>query len=102
MKNNNIIFDIKFNKTCENIQLTNFKIVEIILKALALPFIFLIKIYQLFISPLLPSSCRFIPTCSAYTKEALEKYGLFKGLWLGLKRISKCHPWGKSGYDPVP
>jgi putative membrane protein insertion efficiency factor len=77
-------------------------IVEDVLKVLALPFIFLIKIYQLFISPLFPSSCRFVPTCSAYTKEALEKYGLIKGLWLGIKRISKCHPWGKSGYDPVP
>lgn len=77
-------------------------IIDRIVKLLALPFVFLIKVYQLFISPLLPSSCRFVPTCSAYTKEALEKYGLFKGLWLGIKRISKCHPWGKSGYDPVP
>jgi putative membrane protein insertion efficiency factor len=102
LKNNNIIFDIKFNKTCENVQLAYTKIVENLLKLLALPFIFLIKIYQLFISPLFPSSCRFVPTCSAYTKEALEKYGLIKGLWLGIKRISKCHPWGKSGYDPVP
>lgn len=73
-----------------------------ILKVLAFPFIILIKIYQIFISPLFPSSCRYTPTCSQYTLEALKKYGLLKGLWLGIKRISRCHPWGGSGYDPVP
>lgn len=71
-------------------------------KLLALPLIILIKIYQLLISPLFPSSCRYTPTCSHYTYEALKKYGLFKGSWLGIKRITRCHPWGGSGYDPVP
>ena len=102
MKNNNIIFDIKFNKTCKDIVMILEEYAKYLMKLLALPFILLIKIYQLLISPLLPSSCRFKPTCSQYTKEALEKYGLLKGLWFGIKRISKCHPWGKSGYDPVP
>ncbi|MCZ7615923.1 MAG: membrane protein insertion efficiency factor YidD [Ignavibacteriaceae bacterium] len=60
------------------------------------------KIYQLIISPLFPPSCRFTPTCSHYTIEALRKYGIIKGSWLGFKRIIKCHPWGGSGYDPVP
>lgn len=73
-----------------------------VLKLLALPFIVLIKIYQLLISPLFPSSCRYAPTCSTYTLEALKKYGLLKGSWIGIKRISRCHPWGGSGYDPVP
>jgi len=72
------------------------------IKLLAVPFILLIKIYQLLISPLFPSSCRYTPTCSQYTMEALKKYGLLKGGWLGIKRISRCHPWGGSGYDPVP
>lgn len=72
------------------------------LKLITFPFIVLIKIYQLLISPLFPSSCRYTPTCSHYTLEALKKYGLFKGGWLGIKRISRCHPWGGSGYDPVP
>ena len=67
-------------------------------KILVLPILF----YQYSISPLFPSSCRFNPTCSQYFKEALLKHGLFKGLKLGISRISKCHPWGKSGYDPVP
>jgi len=71
-------------------------------KILAFPFILLVRGYQIIISPLLPSSCRYTPTCSAYTHEALKKYGLFKGLWLGIKRIARCHPWGGSGYDPVP
>lgn len=75
---------------------------KLFIKLLAVPFILLIKIYQLLISPLFPSSCRYTPTCSHYTLEALKKYGLFKGGWLGIKRISRCHPWGGSGYDPVP
>jgi putative membrane protein insertion efficiency factor len=58
--------------------------------------------YQYGISPLFPSSCRFTPTCSEYTKQAILKYGLVKGSKLSAKRISKCHPWGGSGYDPVP
>jgi len=78
------------------------KYFDIILKLLAVPFILLIKIYQLIISPLFPSSCRYSPTCSHYTLEALKKYGILKGSWLGIKRISRCHPWGGSGYDPVP
>jgi len=69
---------------------------------LSLPFIALIKIYQVIISPWLGPKCRFTPTCSQYAVEALKKYGPFKGLWLAIKRISRCHPWGGHGYDPVP
>lgn len=65
-------------------------------------FILLIKGYQYFISPLLGSSCRYTPTCSAYGHEAIKKYGPFKGGWLTLKRIGRCHPWGGHGPDPVP
>ncbi|AGB42505.1 hypothetical protein Halha_2633 [Halobacteroides halobius DSM 5150] len=62
----------------------------------------LVKLYQKFISPLKPrSSCRFRPTCSTYSIHALEKYGLFKGSWISLKRILKCHPFHPGGYDPV-
>ncbi|MBH45382.1 MAG: membrane protein insertion efficiency factor YidD [Flavobacteriaceae bacterium] len=71
-------------------------------KVLISPFIFLIRTYQLLISPLTPPSCRYSPTCSHYALEAFRRHGLFKGFYLSLKRISKCHPWGKSGYDPVP
>ncbi len=71
-------------------------------KVLIFPFVFLIRIYQLGISPWLGNNCRFQPTCSAYMMEALQKHGLFYGLWLGGKRISRCHPWGGSGEDPVP
>ncbi|MEM1407478.1 MAG: membrane protein insertion efficiency factor YidD [Bacteroidota bacterium] len=60
-----------------------------------------IRIYRLTISPLLGSNCRHTPTCSAYTIEAINEWGL-KGLWMGIKRISRCHPWGTHGYDPVP
>jgi len=73
-----------------------------LLGILALPFIALIKLYQVIISPWLGPQCRYTPSCSAYGVEALKKYGLFKGGWLTLKRISRCHPWGKHGYDPVP
>jgi len=69
---------------------------------LSLPFILLIKFYQAAISPLLGPKCRFTPTCSHYGIEALKKHGPLVGLWLTLKRLSKCHPWGSSGYDPVP
>lgn len=65
------------------------------------PFILLVKIYQGAISPLLPNSCRYTPTCSQYMIEALKKYGLFYGFWLGLKRILRCHPWGGHGHDPL-
>lgn len=75
---------------------------KVLLKILAYPFIFLIKIYQRVISPLLGPKCRFTPTCSNYAVEAFSKYGLFKGFWLSVKRISRCHPWGGHGYDPVP
>ena len=63
--------------------------------------IILIKIYQVTISPLIGSNCRFSPTCSNYCIQALQKHGTFKGLFLSFKRIIKCHPWGGSGHDPV-
>lgn len=75
---------------------------EHIKKILISPFVLLIRFYQICISPFTPASCRFSPTCSHYMLEALKKYGLIKGSWLGIKRIAKCHPWGGSGYDPVP
>ena len=62
----------------------------------------LVRFYQVCISPFFPPSCRFTPTCSEYALQALRKYGPFKGLWLTVKRLSRCHPWGGSGYDPVP
>ena len=69
---------------------------------LSLPLILLVRFYQKFISPYKPSCCRFTPTCSQYAFEALRKYGPLKGSWLAFKRIIRCHPWGGSGYDPVP
>lgn len=65
-------------------------------------FIFLIRIYQKVISPLFPGSCRYTPTCSHYSIEAIKKFGVIKGIYLGSKRIIKCNPWGGYGYDPVP
>ena len=62
----------------------------------------LIRLYRLFISPLLPRSCRFYPSCSAYAEEAIRKHGPFKGAWLSLKRILRCHPFNPGGFDPVP
>jgi hypothetical protein len=62
----------------------------------------MIRAYQMTISQALPSRCRFLPTCSQYTYEAIEKYGFFKGVWLGCKRLGCCHPFHPGGYDPVP
>jgi putative membrane protein insertion efficiency factor len=73
-----------------------------ILAILSFPFIALIKLYQWTISPWMGQKCRYTPTCSQYGIEALKKYGPIKGLWLTIKRVSRCHPWGGHGYDPVP
>ena len=76
---------------------------KFLLRIFSFPFIALIKLYQWIVSPMLgPSKCRFTPTCSNYAIEAFKKYGPFKGFWLTVKRISRCHPWGGHGYDPVP
>ncbi len=75
---------------------------RILKKALASFFIFLIKVYQVTLSPFLGGRCRYMPTCSHYGIEAIKKHGPFKGGWLAFKRILSCNPWGGSGYDPVP
>jgi putative membrane protein insertion efficiency factor len=64
--------------------------------------VWLIRGYQYAISPMLPQSCRFHPTCSAYALEAVRRYGVLKGLWLAARRLAKCHPWHSGGIDPVP
>ena len=61
-----------------------------------------IRFYQVFISPLFPPTCRFTPTCSAYAVTSVERYGVFRGGWLAVRRIARCHPWNPGGYDPVP
>lgn len=71
-------------------------------RALSLPLIGLVKFYRYCVSPMFPASCRFTPTCSEYALEALRRHGPLKGSWLTIKRVSRCHPWGGSGYDPVP
>lgn len=71
-------------------------------RLLAKPFVWLVRLYQLAISPLLPPSCRFHPSCSSYAIEALERHGLLKGGWLAVRRIARCHPWHPGGHDPVP
>ncbi len=76
---------------------------EVVKKVLAAPFILLIKFYQVCISPLKGGpTCRFTPTCSQYALEAFRKHGPVKGFYLAARRLLRCHPWGGSGYDPVP
>ena len=67
-----------------------------------LPLLWMIRLYQLLLSPWLGSNCRFQPTCSAYAEEALRVHGVVRGGWLAIRRIGRCHPWGGQGYDPVP
>ena len=62
----------------------------------------LIRLYQNTLSRVLPASCRFYPSCSEYTYQAIEKYGALRGGWMGIRRISRCHPWNPGGFDPVP
>ena len=77
-----------------------------IVSALLTPLVFmalgLIKVYQLFVSPLLGANCRYVPSCSEYAADALRQYGAIRGGWLALRRIMRCHPWGGSGHDPLP
>ncbi|CAM3890089.1 membrane protein insertion efficiency factor YidD [Mucilaginibacter galii] len=77
-------------------------ILKLFKRAISALFIGLIKLYQFTLSPILGASCRFTPTCSHYGLEAIRKHGPFKGGWLTLKRIGRCHPWGGHGPDPVP
>jgi len=71
-------------------------------RVLAKPLIGLVRLYRLLFSPWLGSNCRYQPTCSSYAIEALQVHGVVRGSWLAAKRIGRCHPWGGSGYDPVP
>ena len=71
-------------------------------RLLGVIFIVLVRIYRYLISPLLPPTCRYQPTCSAYAIEAIQIHGGLKGSWLAIKRLGSCHPWGGSGFDPVP
>ncbi len=71
-------------------------------RLIARPLVGLVKFYRYAISPLLGANCRFEPTCANYAIEALETHGALRGGWLALRRLARCHPWGGSGYDPVP
>jgi putative membrane protein insertion efficiency factor len=62
----------------------------------------LLRFYKRYVSPAMPPSCRFTPTCSEYAYEAIERYGVIKGGWMGLRRLARCHPWNPGGHDPVP
>ena len=75
---------------------------SVVKRVLSFPFIALVRFYQVCISPFKPPSCRFTPTCSQYAIEALRKHGPIRGLYLTVRRLLRCHPWGGSGYDPVP
>ncbi|KAA3618639.1 MAG: membrane protein insertion efficiency factor YidD [Calditrichaeota bacterium] len=78
------------------------KIVRYISHVFAFSLIVFVRFYQMVISPLFPARCRYLPTCSEYMIDAVKIHGPLKGFWLGLKRFARCHPWGASGFDPVP
>lgn len=78
------------------------RIAKILSDALVWLLLLPIKFYKMCISPMLPPACRYQPTCSEYALQAIKKHGPFRGTWLAIKRICRCHPWGGSGYDPVP
>ena len=80
----------------------NISVISILLWPVTKMLIGLVHVYRLVLSPILGVNCRFQPSCSAYTLEALQRHGAIRGGWLALCRILKCHPWGGSGYDPVP
>lgn len=80
----------------------NDQIVRLLHWLTILPLLAAIWIYRLFLSPFLGRQCRFLPTCSSYAEEALRRHGAVKGSWLAMRRLARCHPWGGSGYDPVP
>ena len=92
------ILDITWNILCQGVN-TIFRLITMLLSRLMLA---LIGFYRTCISPLKPPTCRYTPTCSQYAVEAIKKHGPFKGGWLAFKRILRCHPFGGSGYDPVP
>ncbi len=71
-------------------------------RALAWPFILVIMLYKFVLSPFLPPACRFLPTCSDYARESLARHGLFRGSWLSVRRVARCHPGNPGGFDPVP
>jgi len=75
---------------------------SVVTRALAWPLLVVIRLYQLVVSPLLPPACRFLPTCSHYAHESLHRHGLFRGGWLALRRVARCHPGHPGGFDPVP
>ncbi len=75
---------------------------NILKKIIVFVLVGIVRFYQRAISPLYPATCRYTPTCSQYMIDAIKEHGIFKGTWMGLKRIGRCHPWGGSGYDPVP
>ena len=91
-----------FGKFKSNLIRKGFISNRMIQRIIVLLFLLLIRIYQGMISPFLPNSCRYTPTCSSYAKEAFQKHGLKEGFRLTLKRLSSCHPWGGHGHDPVP